>query len=209
MAGTLFITAASADFKIVNRLLLHLRDWAHESGDRFYVVTSRDTADPDDQLSDLRSTETTQGDITAENWQNVWAGATIAELTAFCLEAVQKGTKRRCPGLFLALDEQGVTDETVIVFYQIFDSDIEISGPKLTTGDGFKKVRMPWSAAYLMWCNLEIANMNFEEFADNQEIPDDGGWYETGGLASYDGLDEQQHRNREVEIARFESEGRA
>lgn len=39
MSG-LFITAPEADHKLINRLLLHLKDWEYERGDRYKFVTS-------------------------------------------------------------------------------------------------------------------------------------------------------------------------
>jgi hypothetical protein len=47
----------------------------------------------------------------------------------------------------------------------------------------YDKAYVPWDGVYMIWCNLEIANVNFEDFLE-EEKSDEQGWL------TYQGVDE-------------------
>jgi hypothetical protein len=175
MADFLFVTAPSADFKVINRLLVYLRDWEDGSGDTFHLQTS-DSAGDEISIA-------VPGTFTAATFHNAWAGAGIEDVEAFATRTVVS--------FFVVLDEQGVTDHTVLCMDKPESEDDENDSQdgedkeqqerrpavRDTKPDGdaslrFNKVRMPWHGAYLFCANIGEANMGFEEFCDVDIGPD-------------------------------------
>lgn len=126
--------------------------------DCFHIVTTKDNTDPDHRLPDVDKSVTVPEDLTAEDWSNPWAGATLIEVSAFCSEAMTLDTERWEPSLLLVLDEKGVEEETFDLFHTMDDDDAEEY--QLTNADGIEKVRIPWHSAFSMWYNSHVANMN-------------------------------------------------
>jgi hypothetical protein len=176
MADFLFVTAASADFKVINRLLVYIRDWEDGSGDTFHLQT-RDSAG--DEISIAKP-----GTFTAATFHNAWAGASIEDVEAFAAHTDVS--------FFVVLDEQGVADHTVLCMDKPESEDDETDSQdgrdeeeqerrpavRDTKPDGeaslrFNKVRMPWHGAYLFCANIGEANMGFEEFCDEDIGPDE------------------------------------
>lgn len=189
MAGIIIVNADSANFKVINRLLLAVRVGDPEDEHSFKVMRSTDDLSVD--LKDvteppLRSFE-----------NNSFESLTIRQIesTMIKLDPERKGNT----SLFLLLDEQGVRDQTVIVAKRIF-------------GDGgytdeYDKARVPWKSVYLMWCNLEVANMGFDDFVDDYE-PDGskGRWFAFRATADDDKDDVEE---MEEEIKKLEKDGLA
>lgn len=115
--------------------------------DFFHNVTTKDVRDPGYQPFDVDNAVTVPGDLTAGDWTNPWAGATLTEVSTFCLEAVALDTERGEPSLLLVHDDQGVEDEEIILCYNTDENEVEQY--PLTNGDGVKKVRPPWHSALI------------------------------------------------------------
>ncbi|CAK3835458.1 Hypothetical predicted protein [Lecanosticta acicola] len=58
--------------------------------------------------------ETAPGSLTAETFSNPWAGHTVEDLDAWCMDAV-KSTERNEPGPIFILDKEGFAGQTVIL----------------------------------------------------------------------------------------------
>lgn len=71
--------------------------------------------------------------------------------------------------LFLLLDDEGVENQTILIFNRAGNDPEE---DKFGYVDEFNKVRVPWECAYSMWCNLDIANMGFDEFCNEEDMLD-------------------------------------
>jgi hypothetical protein len=172
----LFVTAPSADSKVINRLLVYLRDWEDGSGDTFHLQT-RDSAGDEITIA-------VPGTFTAATFHNAWAGASIEDVEAFAAHTNMS--------FFIVLDEQGVADHTVLCMDKPESEDDETDNQddedeeqqerrpaaRDTKQDGdaslrFNKVRMPWHGAYLFCANIGEANMGFEEFCDEDIGPDE------------------------------------
>ncbi|KXT08549.1 hypothetical protein AC579_10248 [Pseudocercospora musae] len=125
-----------------------------ESGARFAIVDSKNAYEVAERYKDgVDPME--PGHFAEDNFESPWAGLSIED--------------REEPNLFLILDDKGVRDETVILAHRHFGEDDKYTNV-------FDKVRMPWPGGYSMWCNLDIANMDFEEFCEGEEAGEDGWW---------------------------------
>lgn len=106
---------------------------------------------------------------------NEWAGKSLHDVEKFLLEHMdQEGVNLNLSNV-VVVDEQSMRDSTCIMTARDCDDEDDFR-----ILDTFKKVRVPWEETYITWCNLEIANMNFEDFC-NQDKGDTGdGWWEWG-----------------------------
>ncbi|KAF7191953.1 hypothetical protein HII31_06598 [Pseudocercospora fuligena] len=162
MAATeapLFITAEQADHEQINRLLIYLRDWEYGSGDRFSLITTQDPA-----LA--TTTPITSPPINpAQISSNPWLGSSLPDLESFVLTTFPPGRH-----LFIVLDDEGLRTQTCIIVAPSFDPE---------TGDPipneFVKIRVPWDETYIVWTNLDLQNMDFEDFVQGDRL--DGGWH--------------------------------
>ena len=93
----IFVTAASADFKVINEMLVYLRDWEDGSGDTFYLQTNNTIEES------LKTSEepvaipvAVPGNFTAESFDtNAWAGASMAEVETFAIGSLSTLRARR------------------------------------------------------------------------------------------------------------------
>lgn len=200
--GLLFVTAPSADFKLINRILLYLHDWEYESGDRFHLVTSRSASflqgkfaahlsarryEDGGQWQDLVATSAP----VAEDLVNEWSGASVADVEAFCLELDRKqesagSHNKKWAHRFVVLDEEGLQaagggkdgdgeDEGGQRTCVLAEREIDWDAEPLTYPERFNKVRLPWYQTYLTWCNLDISNVGWDELMA-EEGQRDGWW---------------------------------
>ncbi|KAF7196931.1 hypothetical protein HII31_01849 [Pseudocercospora fuligena] len=186
-SGPVFVTASTVGFKNLNRFLLGVHDWEYGSGARFSIVDSKNAYEVAERYKDgVEPVE--PGHFTEDNFESPWSGLSIKDVEAFCIDAA-KTTEREEPSLFLILDDQGIQDETVIIAQRHFGEDDKYTNV-------FDKVRMPWQGVYSMWCNLDIANMDFEDFCEGDEADEDG-WWEANDFGKSVG-DDMSDENREL-----------
>ena len=149
MSGLLFVTAPAAGYKFINRLLLHLHDWEHGSGDRFHLVTTKDVSAL--KISSLEGrTEPTEAPVSSD-FLNQWKDASLREIETFVVElhkAMGEIPAKLQTSIFVIVDEKGMQDKTCIVAERVYDDDEE------RRLDVFNKTRLPWDQTYVMWCNL-------------------------------------------------------
>ncbi|EFQ33552.1 hypothetical protein CGRA01v4_13536 [Colletotrichum graminicola] len=131
----LFITAEDADVKLVNRLLLNLRNWDFTSeGDTFVLITSKTDTLPMDM-------EPTQPPL-QEFRRNEWKGAAIEDIEKQSAHGQVTESSNEL-GLFLVLDDQGAADGTVALFQRAIDADAE----PIAYPERFNKFRTLWTNA--------------------------------------------------------------
>lgn len=212
--GLLFITAPSADSKLINRFLLYLRDWEYGAGDAFHLITSRSIKDTKWDSLDRTSPPI---DEESSSLKNEWVGASLADVEAFCIE-VDKSQGKNKAHQFVVLDEDGVikaaatkkdekdegAQKTCILAERVIDWD---SDP-IAYPEKFNKARTPWYQTYLVWCNLDIANMSWDEYMAGEE-GDEEGWWVFDGEDGGEYLSEEKREVRAKEIERFKREGKA
>lgn len=215
--GLIFITAPSADVKTINRFLLHIRDWKYgdaPSWDNFHLVASR--SDPDfDKFKDSRRHElspTKPGDVTAETFINEWADASIQDIESYVLTADNTSIDGNGISLFLVLDEQSIRNQTCIIAEAYAEWDDDANPPTRVPKEHreqqheFNKFRAPWNETHSVWANLNIGNMDFADFADEDERVDEEGWWTFHGVG--EDLSEDNRQNREEMLRKFEEEGK-
>ena len=193
MAGLLFITAPEADYKDINEALLSMRDWDDSNGglDVFKLVTNRSATQNDDVGTPIPL---------KSHPEKAWADANLEEIEAYCLDLQRDVTEDEQKGanIFVMIDSEGLENKTCILA-SIPDDYYE--DPSTFRGR-YDKVRVPWDDVYMIWCNLDIANMNFEEFVEEEEGEGDGqGWFTYHSI--YEGDEEHEkdleRRDRKIE----------
>lgn len=232
--GLLFITAPSANHKIINRLLLHLHDWQYGSGDRFHLISSRSVSILPGQLDSLarQHKETTKWEDlvpthapVAEGLDNEWSGASLGEIEAFCIELDKRreegGVAKRGPWAhrFVVLDEDGLAwaaaaaaiteagkDEGEQNTCVLAEREIDWDKDPLEYLEKFNKARVPWYETYVTWTNLDIANIDWDEMMMEEG---DGGWWVFSMTDTGQYLSEDKRKMRDIEIERLIKEGKA
>ncbi|KAF3760888.1 hypothetical protein M406DRAFT_73347 [Cryphonectria parasitica EP155] len=163
--GLLFVIAPEANENSINRCLLHLKDWEYGSGDRFRIVTSKSTDallqclvppphPKPDAIPQLPETSAPVPPSLVE--ENEWAGASISDVEAFCLALSQSETRSLNYSEVVVLDAEGIDKQTCVLMSRPYDMDY------------FEKCRFPWYQTYLIWCNLDIANMDWEDYVGEE-----------------------------------------
>ncbi|KAJ7437205.1 hypothetical protein B0H11DRAFT_1955497 [Mycena galericulata] len=165
-----FITAPRAPTKALNRALLLIQDFEYSKypQDSSWVLLSsmelpstppKPTALP---ISDIRS--------------NDFASLSFADVNTFVRANDGALNDLELSGLlWLIIDQKGLETSTCLVCEQYYDSG-EDGGEEGYT-DQFRACRMPYEEAWLMTTNLELANMSFEEFVDEDAgQQEDGSW---------------------------------
>jgi len=198
MSGLLFIIAPEADNQAISRVLLHLRDWEYDSGDRFKLVNTKNAYDLDDDLE-------TSPPIPV-GLENSWAGAPLEDVEAYCLDLDRNDLKSANPHLYLVVDSQGLQDQTCI----LGERACKWEEDPITYADHYKKMRLPWEEAYLTWCNLDISNMNFEEFTEEADVDYEETitrrWWTYRSVNSGPDLSDEKRQERDRELDRLRSE---
>jgi hypothetical protein len=166
MAGLLFVTAPEANFKTINHALLCMRDWDELGGglDAFRLVTDRASRQKFDDGTPLPLESLPQ---------NVWMGATLEDIEAYCINVNRGDYDQKGANIFVIIDSEGIAGKTCILASM---PDAYYEDPSTFHGR-YDKIRVPWDDLYMIWCNLDIANMNFEEFVEEEEEGDDEGWF--------------------------------
>ncbi|KAK4609226.1 hypothetical protein CLAFUW4_14239 [Fulvia fulva] len=199
--GTIFITASNADFKVANRFLLLIRDWEYGSGDRFHIKIDKNHVRFD--ANGYNNTVTDAGSLTADNFTNEWKGASLSDVETWMLEATRQDPTGD-PSLWILLDDEGVEQQTCILAERRMPEDNYGMDPKPTFT--LNKIRLSWEEVYSPWCNLDIANMSFDEFT--ADGPDAEGWWEYDSSSSSD-LPDEKKQERDNEVQRLKEEGKA
>lgn len=203
--GLLFVTAPEADHKLINLLLMRLRDWEYGGGqDRLHLMTTKNAYDLDPPAMPLRSGTQEKGETSPplpSSLDNAWAGATLEDVEAFCIDLKRNddGKGMYNKSLFVVVDSTDVRAQTCILGERAIDEEADT----FTWLDKFNKMRIPWDDLYVTWCNLDIANMNFDEFT--HEDGDENGWFTYREIG--DDLSEGNQRKRDREIQRFRDAG--
>ncbi|KAI5241309.1 hypothetical protein E4T43_05560 [Aureobasidium subglaciale] len=201
MPGLLFVTAPEADYKIINQALLDLHEWDNDF-DSFLLMTDKEIINADDY-------ETTSPSLTSLA-KNKWSGATMEEIEKHCLRLSQKEEETHCGPLFLVLDSEGIRTKTFVLGHLPYEYH-DLDDPETWKGR-FEKVRLPWDDTYIMWCNLDIANMGFEEFTvegqDGEGKGDEEGWFTHKQIGEAgDHLTDEGKEKRRKEEERLMEEG--
>ncbi|KAF8205973.1 hypothetical protein K438DRAFT_1756705 [Mycena galopus ATCC 62051] len=173
-----FITANSPSRKALNRALLLIQDFEfsdppYPEGSQWTVLTSK-------QLP------TTQPNVTtlpiSDLGGNDFASMSLTEINTFVRENEDalKGLEISS-GDWLVIDQKGFETSTCLVCEQIYnfgeDEDGQPDGSQEGLTSEFRACRIPYEQAHSMVVNLDLANMDFEEWVDEDAgKQEDGAW---------------------------------
>ncbi|KAJ6603234.1 hypothetical protein DFH09DRAFT_1124027 [Mycena vulgaris] len=171
-----FITAERFSPKALNRALLLIQDFeysAYPADSRWMVLTSTDLTPA---ASPFAATAL-PFEIPANG--NAFAGMSLTEINTFvranqdALQAVELSA-----GDWLVIDQKGLETSTALVCEQYYNSgEEEHGGGEEGLTDEFRACRIPYEQAWIMITNLDIANMDFEDFVDEEAgKQEDGSW---------------------------------
>lgn len=173
MTSLLFITAPLANHKSINRILLHLRDWQYSDGedDNFHLVTTKNAYDLDlssggtKEVEEHKCIEETHPPIPIST-DNAWAGASLEDVEGYCADLSRCGVVGANPGLFVVVDEDSLRNEECVLVEEVYrwEEDGTVR---------FWKMRVPWDQLFITWCQLDVANMSFEEMTEEVEEAND------------------------------------
>ncbi|KAJ7141584.1 hypothetical protein C8R46DRAFT_1013442 [Mycena filopes] len=189
-----FVTAPKCPTKALNRAMLLIQDF--EFGDypkdnRWTLLTSKEAPSEAPPATALPV-----ADISAAN---AFAGCSLAEINTF-IRANEEFMRKMdvSAGDWLVIDQKGLETSTCLVCEQVYDPDADEAGENGMTG-AFRACRLPYERAWSMSVNLEIANMDFEDFVDEDAgEQEDGSWK----WMSFDAESGDDDGDDEVEVKR-------
>lgn len=227
-AGLLFVTAPEADYKTINLLLLNLRVWEHDLDDQYRLVTTKNAFDLEISPAIFPDGSKNMGETSPplhSSLENAWAGNTIEDVEGFCLDLCRTNekddngiTKPDNDGnMFIILDSQALEKREVVLALRanIWEGEDK---DKYVALDKFMKIRVPWEALWSVWVNLDLADMNWEEFTEdgytedgderdigNDSSPDDC-WYAYRSSGDC-GINEKDRKRRDDLITHMREKG--
>lgn len=218
--GLLFVTAPEADHKVINRLLLHLKDWEYDSGYRFRLVPSKSTENLTQAALDSDESDEGVGPATPApvdpNVSNEWAGASVTDIESFCIELEKRDDRAKAlqSSLFVVLDADGLRDQTCVLAERVIDYDEEEADEEEDPSDPpeeFNKTRTPWYQTYLRWCNLDIANLSWDEMVEEGQGDGEKGdrWWAFNTDDSGEYLSDESKDLRDKEIEKLQIQDKA
>ncbi|KAJ7461663.1 hypothetical protein FB451DRAFT_1371347 [Mycena latifolia] len=190
-----FLTAPRVAPKALNRAFLLIQDFEfsnYPADSRWMLLTSKDLPAKPFVASTLPLPEISGNDF---------AGMSLDEINAFVRShsSALEG-KDLSASNWLVIDQKGLESFTCLVceqYYNPGDDEGEGEGEEGMT-DKFRACRLPYEEAHAVIANLDIANMGFEDFVDEDAGPqEDGSW----NWVSFSSATEETGSN-EVEIKR-------
>jgi len=208
--GLIFVTAPEADYKLINLMLLQIRDWEYGAHDRFKIVTTKNAYDLESDSAE------TSPPLSSSSLDNAWAGAALEDVEGFCLDLARdvENLKRNLDAsLYVVVDSAGAQAHSCILGRRAHSYDEEED--VVSSLDRFDKMRVPWEKLYVPWCNLDIANMDFEDFTLEADDGGEGedGWFtfkavmEGDDPTKSDDLSDESRGKRDREVQRFRDAG--
>ncbi|KAJ7083452.1 hypothetical protein C8R44DRAFT_822459 [Mycena epipterygia] len=151
----------------LNRALLLIQDFEfteYRGESRWTVLTSK-------QLSSTAATATLP--LSDVSGKNDFAAMSLAQVSAF-VRTLDAGLKQAdlSADNWLVIDEKGLETSTCLVCERSSEDDGED-----VPDAAFRACRLPYEEASIMFSNLDIGNMGFEEFTDQDAgEQEDGSW---------------------------------
>jgi hypothetical protein len=211
MSGYLFVTAPEADYKAVNLLLHELSNWGYNDGESdFKLITTKNAYDFERPAGTYRLDVTLPTLDTTFN--NAWAGSSLKDVEDFCLDVLHAGDSGADePSLFVVVDAAGFEGRNAIVVERAVDEEAE----DFKQLDSFVKMRIPWDEVNSAWCNLNIANISFDELGEPKDDDADGegdqgesgnGWHDYEPMGG--DLNEKNAKRKQKALQRLKDVGR-
>ncbi|PLB43218.1 hypothetical protein P170DRAFT_468889 [Aspergillus steynii IBT 23096] len=216
MAWTIIITAPAVSVKKVHKALISLEDYEYGVDHSWTIF--HNTTHLDDE-TDLKTPNTPPLDLsgaqTLDSTNNAFAGKTPSEVFEFVQENEKKlGGKGLTTMNLLIIDDRGFREESCLVCSindEDDDEDEEEEEEEEEDDEGdrspFVMARLPWVEAWIMFTNLDIGNMGFDEYVDEEKGKDENGEYTWKGSFSEGSEDEEATKKREEALKKAREEG--
>ena len=183
----------------INKALLHLADYEFNCPPQWtLILTNPPPTQTTPSIPPLPMSE--EPTLTATT--NAFASKSPREIYAY-LDYPTTQDLFRDAGLsasnWLVIDQKGLEMETCLLAEYVAPEDREDEDWE-GNGEGYRMCRIPWARAWGMFCNLDIGNMGFEEWVDEERGPvegDFGAWAWVGPFERDDEEDEEVRRKRE------------
>lgn len=127
----------------------------------------------------------------------------MENIEAYCLDLKRSDSNEQTgANLFVVIDSEGLenTSRAMASLPDVFQEN-----PGAFRGR-YEKVRVPWDDAYLIWCNLEIANMNFEDFVEDED--DEQDWFTYQSIYEDDEEHQKSLERKEEKVREWRRLGR-
>ncbi|KAJ7123553.1 hypothetical protein C8R44DRAFT_620998 [Mycena epipterygia] len=166
-----FVTAPRASPKALNRAFLLIQDFefsVYPDDSTWTLLTSKELP-----VTPPMATCLPLPDISGTN---DFTAMSFAEINAF-VRAHDTGLQDLdfSTGNWVIIDRKGLETSTCLVCEQYYNSGEEGGEEGMT--DEFRACRMPYEWAHSVFVNLDIANMGFEDFVDEDAgQQEDGSW---------------------------------
>ncbi|KAH8430504.1 uncharacterized protein LDX57_008166 [Aspergillus melleus] len=205
MTWTTFITAPAVSVKQIHKALLSLEDYEYgcdHSWTLFHNLSHLDDDDAHDLTEPSIPPLDLDGADTLDASNNAFAGKTPDEIYAFIQANEEKmSDKDLTTGNWLIIDERGFRTETCLVC-----SLNELDEDEERDRSPFLMARLPWVESWGMFTNLDLANMGFDEWVDEEKGRDADGEYTWVGPFSEE-VDQEVVKKREVALEEARKEG--
>ncbi|KAJ7701390.1 hypothetical protein B0H17DRAFT_1004884 [Mycena rosella] len=171
-----FLTSERPSSKALNRAFVLIQDFEYSeypADSRWILLTSKKLPADEFETPTLPLSEISSNDF---------AGMSLAEINTFVRahsNALSEGPDLSASN-WLVIDQKGLETSTCLVCEQYYNSGEEEDGDEEEEEgmtDKFRACRIPYEEAHAMMANLDIANMGFEEFVDEEAgEQEDGSW---------------------------------
>ncbi|KAE8365603.1 hypothetical protein BDV27DRAFT_156788 [Aspergillus caelatus] len=202
----IFITAPEAPIKTINKALLHLTDYEFNCPPQWTLLLTRAPTEPTTPSIPPLPIEETAPTVTT----NEFAFKSPDEIYTYLDDPVTQGLfkdRNLSTSNWLIIDQKGLEMESCLLVEYMLPEDRE---DEEGNGEGYRMCRIPWTRAWGMFCNLDIGNMGFEEWVDEERGPveeDFGAWAWVGPFEGEDMEDMEVKRKREEAVRRGVEEG--
>ncbi|KAJ7675562.1 hypothetical protein B0H17DRAFT_1080689 [Mycena rosella] len=170
-----YLTVERANPKALNRAFILMQDFDYSeypADSRLMLLTSKEMP------SETKATSLPLPEIST----NAFAGTSLADVNTFVRSHADFNASYKLQGtklsaaIWLVIDQKGLETSTCLVCEQYYDSGEDgENGEGLT--DQFRACRIPYEEAWIMMANLDVANMGFEEYVDEDAgKQEDGSW---------------------------------
>ncbi|KAA8647652.1 hypothetical protein EYZ11_004809 [Aspergillus tanneri] len=197
MPFTIILSAENASVKKVNKAILLMEDYEYGCDHSWALL--RDASLPKNPTivpASIPPLDVNEDTFTSAN--NSFCGKTADQIHDFIQENESKLSKMDLTvSHWVIIDEKGLEAETCLVCENTED-DEDVEEP-------YRMARLPWSQAWAMFSNLDIANMDFDEWVDEEAMRDeDGAWKWVGPFSESEDGEIEKKIQLAIEKARRE-----
>ena len=185
----------------MNRAFLLLLDWEYTKDpfeESLWILINSSNL-PDEAP---RITRPPIGDLA----RNDFAGFSLDAINTFVRSHESKlETLGMDASIWLIIDQKGIDDDTCLVVEQV--TEYGSADEEIRRTDKFGAARLPYMAAHSMCVNLSIANMDFEDFVDEDAGVQSDGAYKHAAWLDGEAQSKELKDKRDAALNKLRGEG--